>query len=183
MLGKAPHTFLQPNANMAMWTPCCLYNLTGFCSLKHQRTRQRHQISRQPAASSITRAGFPTVIFLLSSDWSHPPLSRRMKDIFTENNTRVGPLVYRLQTRGGGGGRKRVNGQKEGKKRKRLHLCLFPSFIQLHITDGQLGMRSMRLYIGKEIKSRWEITFRAPKGCDEVSQLAFRRLENIKGGI
>lgn len=73
--------------------------------------------------------------------------------------------------------------KRKKKKRKKLHLCLFPSFIQLHITDGQLGMRSMRIYIGKEIKSSWEITFRALKGCDEVSQLAFRRLENIKGGI
>lgn len=182
MLGKSPHAFSQPNANIVVWTPCWLYNLTGFCSSKHQRARQRHQISRQEAASSITRASFPTVIFLLSSDWRHPPLSCRMKDIFIENNTRVGPLVYRLQTRGEE--RKRVNGQKKkGKKEKKPPSVSLPSFIQLHITDGQLGMRSMRIYIDKEIKSSWEITFRALKGCDEVSQLAFRRLENIKGGI
>lgn len=135
MLGKSPHAFLHPNAKIAVWTPCCLYNLTGFCSSKHQRARQRHQISRQQAASSITRASFPTVIFLLSSDWSHPPLSHRMKDIFTENNTRVGPLVYRLQTRGGGG-RKRVNGQKKGKS----SICVsFPapfSFISLTVSSG-----------------------------------------------
>lgn len=69
------------------------------------------------------------------------------------------------------------------KKGKKLHLCLFPSFIQLHITDAWREMRSMRIYIGKEIKSSWRIAFRALKGCDEVSHLAFRRLENMKGGI
>lgn len=114
--------------------------LSGFCSSKHQTTRQRLQISQQEAASSITRASFPTVIFLLSSDWSDPPLSRRMKDIFTENNTRVGPLVYRLQTRGGG--RKRVNGQKkkEKKRKEKSSICVsFPasfSFISLTVSSG-----------------------------------------------
>lgn len=69
------------------------------------------------------------------------------------------------------------------KKKEKRSVCLFPSFIQLHITDGQLGMPSMQIYIGKEIKSRWEIMFRASKGCDEVSQLALGRLVNIKRGI
>lgn len=68
---------------------------------------------------------------------------------------------------------------KEKKERKKV--CV--SLSQLHITDGQLGMRSMHIYIGAEITSRWEIMFRALKGCDEVSQLAFGRLVNTRRGI
>lgn len=146
---------------------------TGFWSSKHQTT----PTSAKNTSNISTSGNFlnhPTAFFLLKRDWSQPPLSCRMKDSFIENNTWVEPLVNRLQTRGGR--RKRVNGW------KKKSLSVFLSF-QHYITDIQLRKQSMWIYIGKEIKSGSEITFRAMKGCEEVSQLAFCWLVNIKRGI
>lgn len=146
---------------------------TGFGSSKHQRA-----LTSARNTSNISRSGrflnHPTVFFLLSRAWPQLPLSCRMRDSFIENNTWVDPLVNGLQTRGGR--RKRVNGW------KKRSLSVSRSF-QHHIADGQLRKRSMWIYIGKEMKSRSEITFRATKGCKEASQLAFCWPVNIKRGI
>lgn len=122
-----------------------LYRNNNFCRkyIKYLHTRQSVQL---PSCICLLKESF-----LLTSDWPQLPLSCWMKDSFIENNTWAGPLVCRFQTRRG----RRIWFNGRQKKEKGLSVCLFPCFIQYHITGSRLRKQMHRfIFISEESKAK-----------------------------
>lgn len=137
--------------------------------------QRSNQIYAQPTIPFPLHVKFalPTFLPPLTSDWSQPPLSSRMKDSFIQNNTWEGPLVYRHQT--SGGRRMWFNGclscwREKEKKEKEKKGSVRPSAsppaaFNIWSLAVSLGSWSIDLILYQTgIKSCWEIAFCGVRG-------------------